>query len=140
MSKQFFPGVDLRISYEGRESKNPLAFKYYDKHQRVGEKTMGEHLRFAVAYWHTFMGTGADMFGGPSFRREWHKASDPKEKVLDSFIEERYSSFKSGIGAQIMAGKTSLEDLGKWILREGAPVVRSGRQELLENILNSYLV
>jgi xylose isomerase len=63
-----------------------------------------------------------------------------KEKVLDNFIQERYSGFQSGIGAQIMAGKTGLEDLETWILREGAPVVRSGRQELLENILNSYIV
>ncbi len=84
MSKQFFPGVGQPISYEGRESKNPLAFKYYDKHQRVGDRTMGEHLRFAVAYWHTFMGTGADMFGGPSFRREWHKASDPLERARET--------------------------------------------------------
>jgi xylose isomerase len=84
MSKQFFPGVGQPISYEGRESKNPLAFKYYDKNRRVGDRTMGEHLRFAVAYWHTFMGTGADMFGGPSFRREWHKASDPMERARDT--------------------------------------------------------
>ena len=84
MSKQFFPGVGQPISYEGRESKNPLAFKYYDKHRRVGDRTMGEHLRFAVAYWHTFMGTGADMFGGPCFRREWHKASDPMERARET--------------------------------------------------------
>jgi xylose isomerase len=84
MSKQFFPGVGQPIPYEGRESKNPLAFRYYDKDQRVGERTMGEHLRFAVAYWHTFMGTGADMFGGPSFRREWHKASDPMERARET--------------------------------------------------------
>jgi xylose isomerase len=84
MSKQFFPGVATPVSYEGRESRNPLAFKYYNKQQRVGDKTMGEHLRFAVAYWHTFMGTGADMFGGPSFRREWHKAGDPMDRARDT--------------------------------------------------------
>jgi xylose isomerase len=84
MSRQFFPGVDRQIPFEGKDSKNPLAFRYYDKHQRVGDRTMGEHLRFSVAYWHTFMGTGADMFGGPSFRREWHKASDPMDRARET--------------------------------------------------------
>jgi xylose isomerase len=81
MSTQFFPGVDRPIPFEGKESKNPLAFKYYNALERVGEKTMREHLRFAVAYWHSFMGTGADMFGGPSFEREWHRASDPMDRA-----------------------------------------------------------
>lgn len=76
MPKQFFPTVTRPIPYEGKDSKNPLAFKYYDKDQRVGNKSMGEHLRFAVAYWHTFMGTGSDMFGSASFRREWHADAD----------------------------------------------------------------
>ena len=84
MSKKFFPGVERPIPYEGRESKNPLAFRYYNKLQRVGDKTMGEHLRFAVAYWHSFMGTGADMFGGPSFKREWHTAVDPMDRARET--------------------------------------------------------
>ena len=84
MIKQFFPGVDKPVSFEGRESKNPLTFKYYNKDQRVGDRTMREHLRFAVAYWHTFMGTGADMFGGPSFQMEWHKASNPMDRAKET--------------------------------------------------------
>lgn len=98
MSKQFFPGVDRPIPYEGRESKNPLAFRYYNKQQRVGDRTMADHLRFAVAYWHSFMGTGADMFGGPSFKREWHKAADPMDRARET-MEAAFEFFqKLGVG------------------------------------------
>lgn len=84
MPKQFFPGVDRPIAFEGKDSKNPLAFRYYNKQQSLGGKTMGEHLRFAVAYWHSFMGTGSDMFGGPSFQREWHKAANPMDRAKET--------------------------------------------------------
>jgi xylose isomerase len=77
MLNKFFRGIEKQIPFEGKESKNPLAFKYYDKNRRVGGKTMAEHLRFSVAYWHTLMGDGRDMFGSPSFAREWHTAADP---------------------------------------------------------------
>ena len=64
-STAYFPEVE-KIAYEGRESDNPLAFKWYNPSQQVGGKTMEEHLRFAVAYWHSFCGTGGDPFGpGP---------------------------------------------------------------------------
>lgn len=59
------------ITYEGRESSNPFAFKYYDANQVLMGKTMAEHLRFAVAYWHTFTAAGADMFGSASMVRPW---------------------------------------------------------------------
>jgi len=77
----YFPAVKKQIQYEGKDSKNPLAFKYYNKNQKVGNKTMAEHLRFAVAWWHTFMGDGTDMFGGTSFQREWRKGSDPMDRA-----------------------------------------------------------
>ncbi|MCI0494450.1 xylose isomerase, partial [candidate division KSB1 bacterium] len=80
MSK-YFPAVAKQIQYEGKDSKNPLAFRYYNKDQKVGNKTMGEHLRFAVAWWHTFMGDGTDMFGGTSFQREWRNASNPMDRA-----------------------------------------------------------
>jgi xylose isomerase len=60
--KEYFPGIG-KIKFEGRESDNPLAFKFYDESKVVGGKTMKEHLRFAIAYWHTFCGTGEDPFG-----------------------------------------------------------------------------
>jgi xylose isomerase len=81
MASQYFPNVKKQIPYEGKDSKNALAFKYYNKNKRVGSKTMGEHLRFSVAYWHTMMGTGSDMFGGPSFERPWHKATNPMDRA-----------------------------------------------------------
>jgi xylose isomerase len=75
----YFPDVKEQIKYEGKDSKNPLAFKYYNKNQKVGNKTMAEHLRFSVAWWHSLLANGTDMFGGPSFQREWRKASNPMD-------------------------------------------------------------
>jgi xylose isomerase len=93
MPGKYFPEVDKQIPYEGKDSKNPLAFKYYNKVQRVGGKTMGEHFRFSVAYWHTLMGTGSDMFGGPSFKREWHKAADPMGRAKET-MEAAFELFQ----------------------------------------------
>jgi xylose isomerase len=83
-TNKYFPKVKNQIKFEGKDSKNPLAFKYYNKKQKVGKKTMGEHLRFSIAYWHSFMGNGKDMFGDPSFDREWHKASDPIDRAKET--------------------------------------------------------
>ena len=60
--KEFFSGIG-KIKFEGKESDNPLAFKYYDENLVVGGKKLKDHLRFAIAYWHTFCGTGGDPFG-----------------------------------------------------------------------------
>jgi len=81
MTHTFFPQVKGTVPFEGKDSRNPLAFKFYDKGRRVGNKTMGEHFRFSVAYWHSLMGTGSDMFGGPSFQRQWHRATDPLDRA-----------------------------------------------------------
>ena len=62
-----------------------------------------------------------------------------EDKVLSNFIEERYGSHKSGIGAQIMSGKVGLEDVEKWVLDQKKPVLQSARQEMLENIFNAYI-
>ena len=60
--KEYFKEIS-KIQFEGKESKNPLAFKYYDENQLVRGKSMREHFKFAVAYWHTLCGTGGDPFG-----------------------------------------------------------------------------
>ena len=60
--REFYKGIG-KIEYEGKESDNPLAFKYYDANKMIAGKTMKEHFKFAVAYWHTFCGQGADPFG-----------------------------------------------------------------------------
>ena len=71
-SSEFFAEIP-QIPYEGAESSNPLAFKYYDKDQLVLGKRMEDHLRPAACYWHTFCWDGFDVFGEGTFRRPWHE-------------------------------------------------------------------
>ena len=80
----FFPQVKEGIPFEGPESKNPLAFKWYQAGRMVGGHSMAQHLRFAVAYWHTFMNLGRDTFGSEVYRRPWQKASDPMQRARDT--------------------------------------------------------
>lgn len=93
MLNKYFPEIEKPIAFEGKESKNPLAFKYYNKDQVVGTKTMAEHLRFSIAYWHTFMGTGSDMFGSASFNRAWHSANDSMTRAKDT-LEAAFEFFQ----------------------------------------------
>ena len=73
--KSAFPQIN-QIAYDGPKSKNPLAFKHYNPHEYVEGKTMREHLRFAVVYWHTFRGTGSDPFGAATMQRPWDDGSN----------------------------------------------------------------
>ncbi len=85
----YFPMIK-KIKYEGADSTNPLAFKQYNPRKKVGGKTMAEHLKFAVAYWHTFKGTGADPFGGGAYDRPWDQGADPMDiafQTLDAAFE-----------------------------------------------------
>ncbi len=75
-NKEYFKGIG-KIKYEGKESTNPLAFKFYDENKVVAGKTMKEHLRFAMAYWHTLCGSGADPFGSATKFFPWNEGSDP---------------------------------------------------------------
>lgn len=79
---EYFKGIDA-IKYEGKESDNPLAFKYYNPDQVVAGKTMREHFKFAIAYWHTFCGQGADPFGPGTQNFAWDQASDPIQAAKD---------------------------------------------------------
>jgi xylose isomerase len=63
-----------------------------------------------------------------------------EDKVLSNFIEERYKSYNNGIGSKIMTGEVDFEDLDKWIRENDKPLLKSGRQEMLENIINSYIL
>lgn len=72
---EYFKGVG-KIAYEGPETDNPLAFRYYDAKRVVAGKSMEEHFKFATCYWHTFCGTGADPFGPGTQRREWNEGAD----------------------------------------------------------------
>ncbi len=77
--KEFFKGIG-RIKYEGLESDNPLAFRWYDENRIVAGKTMKETLRFACAYWHSFVGNGSDPFGEPTHLFPWNESSDALER------------------------------------------------------------
>ncbi|UGU14521.1 xylose isomerase [Sinomicrobium kalidii] len=80
--KEYFKGVG-KIKFEGPSSRNPLAFKYYDENKLVGGKTMKEHFKFAVAYWHTFTGTGGDPFGIPTKKFPWMSSADARQQAKD---------------------------------------------------------
>jgi xylose isomerase len=81
--KEYFPFIKEPIAYEGKESNNYLAFKYYDANRVVAGKTMAEHLRFATAYWHTFCGTGGDPFGPGTKVFPWDLNSNPLQAAKD---------------------------------------------------------
>lgn len=81
-NREYFPGIG-RIKYEGRRSDNPLAFKFYDPDKQVDGKKMKDHLRFAVAYWHTFCGDGGDPFGGRTKFFPWDVMDDPMDRAKD---------------------------------------------------------
>jgi len=80
--KEFFKGIG-QVQYEGHESDNPLAFKWYDAGKLIGSKTMKDHLRFACAYWHSFCGNGADPFGEPTHLFPWNAKADAVERAKD---------------------------------------------------------
>ncbi|OAQ39108.1 xylose isomerase [Pedobacter psychrophilus] len=79
---EFFKEI-VKVKFEGLESDNPLAFRWYDESRVVAGKTLKEHLRFAGAYWHSFNGSGADPFGGPTHVFPWDKKSDVIERAKD---------------------------------------------------------
>ena len=81
-NNQYFKGID-KIKFEGKASDNPLAFKYYNPDQLVAGKTMREHFKFAIAYWHSFCGQGADPFGAGTQNFPWDSNSDPLQAAKD---------------------------------------------------------
>ena len=81
-NKEYFKGINA-ISYEGKDSDNPLAFKYYDPKKVVAGKTMEDHFKFAIAYWHTFCGQGSDPFGPGTQSFPWDQSKDPLQAAKD---------------------------------------------------------
>jgi xylose isomerase len=75
-----FPEIS-KIEYEGPDSKNPLAFHWYNADEVVEGKTMRDHMRFSVVYWHTFRGNGSDPFGAPTMQRPWDDGSASLENA-----------------------------------------------------------
>ena len=95
-TQEYFQGIG-KIPYEGPESKNSLAFKYYDENKVVAGKSMKDHFRFSVAYWHTFCNTGEDPFGPGTQPLPWLEGADAMtiaKQKLDAAFE-----FTSKLGA-----------------------------------------
>lgn len=79
-ARTYFKNVP-QIKYEGPESDNPFAFRWYDENKEVAGKTMKDHFKFACAYWHSFNGNGTDPFGGPTHFFAWDASTDPIERA-----------------------------------------------------------
>lgn len=82
MTKEYFPGIG-KIQFEGKESKNPLAYRYYDADKVVMGKKMSEWLKFAMAWWHTLGADGSDQFGPGTKTFPWNTSSDPMQAAKD---------------------------------------------------------
>jgi xylose isomerase len=78
MAEPYYASVD-RVPFEGPETDNPLAFRFYDRERMILGKSMEDHLRIAVCWWHTFCWPGVDMFGADTFDRPWFGAGEPVE-------------------------------------------------------------
>ena len=93
-----FPEVS-KIKYEGPDSTNPLAFRWYNEDEIVEGKSMKDHMRFSVVYWHTFRGDGTDPFGMPTIERAWEDGTDSVEnaqnrvRVAFEFMEKLGAPF-----------------------------------------------
>ena len=78
MAKEYFPEIG-KIQFEGKDSKNPMAFHYYDADKVILGKTMRDWLRFAMAWWHTLCAEGGDQFGGGTKTFPWNTGADAVE-------------------------------------------------------------
>ncbi len=93
MSEPFFPDVD-RIRYAGPDSDDPLSFRWYDADRMVAGRTMADHLRFAVAYWHSFTWDGFDIFGAGTLDRPWHPNQAPSMDPMEAARQKMDAAFE----------------------------------------------
>ena len=91
MTESYFSNIP-KIEYKGPESDDPFSYRYYDPSRSVLGKTMEEHLRFAVCYWHTFCWDGFDIFGSGTFNRPWHRG-ELDQRAADYKLEEAFEFF-----------------------------------------------
>ncbi len=97
MTKEFFPNIG-KIQFEGKDSKNPLAYRYYDADKVIMGKKMGEWLKFAMAWWHTLCAEGSDQFGPGTKTFPWNSSADPIEAAKDKVDAGFEIMQKLGIG------------------------------------------
>ena len=94
MDNAFFPEITGPIAYEGPQSDNPLAFRWYDADRIVLGKTMRDHLRFAVCYWHSFSWDGFDIFGAGTLDRPWHPNARPSMEPMEAAKMKMAAAFE----------------------------------------------
>ena len=118
MATSYFAKVP-KVQYEGPQSKNPLAFKWYNPEEVVEGKTMKDHLRFSVVYWHTFRGTGSDPFGAGTMLRPWDDGSSSVEnakkraRVAFEFIEKLGAPYYAFHDRDVAPEGTTLKQTNK---------------------------
>ncbi|MCM2678488.1 xylose isomerase [Echinimonas agarilytica] len=112
---EYFDGIG-KIQYEGPDSTNPLAFRFYDENKVVAGRTMKEHLRFAACYWHNFCWNGFDIFGAGTFDRPWMKPGDEMEMakakadVAFEFFSKLGVQYYSFHDADVAPGGNSIKE------------------------------
>lgn len=127
-----FPNIQM-IQYEGPESRNPFSFRWYNPDELVEGKTMQEHLRFSVVFWHTFRGTGADPFGVGTALRPWDDGSDSIEnanhrvRVAFEFMEKLQSPFYAFHDRDVAPEGSSLAETNR-ALDQVVPVLQEEQQ------------
>ena len=115
-----FPNIS-KIAYEGPKSKNPFAFKHYNATEVVEGKTMKDHLRFSVVYWHTMCGQGADMFGGPTAIRPWDAGktgldlAKVRVPVFFEFVEKLGAPYYAFHDRDVAPHATTLKESNQWL-------------------------
>ncbi|EDY20935.1 xylose isomerase [Chthoniobacter flavus Ellin428] len=115
----YFPNIS-KIAYEGAKSKNPFAFKHYNPGEVVEGKTMKDHLRFSVVYWHTMCGQGADMFGGPTAIRPWEAGKSGLElakarvPVFFEFAEKLGAPYYAFHDRDVAPHAVTLKESNQW--------------------------
>jgi xylose isomerase len=113
--REFYPGIS-KIRYEGSQTLNPLAFRYYNPEEVIGGKPMRQHLRFAMSYWHTMVSELGDMFGTGTISKKYG-STDP----MTSAKNKAHAAFE------------------RYALEKGDVETGSGRQEYLEAIVNALI-
>jgi len=96
-TKEYFPGIG-KIKFEGKDSKNPMAFRYYDAEKVINGRKMKDWLKFAMAWWHTLCAEGGDQFGGGTKQFSWNGDPDPLQAAKNKMDAGFEFMQKMGIG------------------------------------------
>lgn len=127
----YFKNVD-EIKFEGAKSKNPLAFKVYNADEKIGDKTMEDHLRFGVAYWHTFAEDLSDPFGAGTAIRPWDKYKDPMDKAKAK-VEAAFELFE-----KLNVPYFAFHDVD--IAPEGKTLIETNKnQDIIVDMIKGYM-